>query len=53
MHDKVCLACDSGVNKEIKEIEKIEEERDDMSFSVLLALVPAMTMTLFSLMGLI
>lgn len=55
-NENYCAICDCK-EEEIKE-EKNEnsfkrEEQEEVSFAVLLALVPAMTMTLFNLMGLI
>ncbi|XLQ20716.1 MAG: hypothetical protein ACKUBY_02990 [Candidatus Moraniibacteriota bacterium] len=55
VHDKHCSVCDGdNVQEEVvkKGHEKIEQ-KEDISFAALLALVPAMTMTLFNLMGLI
>ncbi len=54
-----CPICDAQEKNPQKELHhatsavKKGESQDDISFAVLLALVPAMTMTLFNLMGLI
>jgi hypothetical protein len=53
-----CPICDAieDDNKNIKlEKEHVHgrSEQDEVSFAVLLALIPAMTMTLFNMMGLI
>ena len=54
VHDKHCSVCDGGNTEEVTKIEyKKIEQNEDISFAALLALVPAMTMTLFNLMGLI
>ncbi len=56
VHNDYCAVCD-GINADAhkKDIRSQEtsKQREDMSFAVLLALVPAMTMTLFDLIGLI
>ncbi|MEA3323016.1 MAG: hypothetical protein U9Q12_02230 [Patescibacteria group bacterium] len=49
VHNNCCTICDDVVTDTSKKVEK----NDDISFAALLALVPAMTLTLFSLMGLI
>lgn len=49
VHDKCCTLCDDVITDTSKKSEK----NDDISFAALIALVPAMTLTLFSLMGLI
>jgi len=51
VHNKHCVVCDEVSNEEIMH-SKIQQ-KEDISFAALLALVPAMTMTLFSLMGFI
>jgi hypothetical protein len=45
-----CDICDNAISQTHKNIDK---QNDDISFAALLALVPVMTLTLFSLMGLI
>jgi len=49
VHNNYCTICDDVVTDTSKKVEK----NDDISFAALLALVPAMTLTLFNLMGLI
>lgn len=56
VHNDYCAVCD-GVyadarEKDIKS-QETKKQREELSFAVLLALVPAMTMTLFDLIGLI
>lgn len=54
VHDKYCSICDTNAEDEITKTKQITaEQSDDISFAALLALVPVMTMTLFSLMGFI
>lgn len=52
-----CTICDciknDNTKNDMEKIEKTHDEQEEISFAVLLALVPAMTMTLFNLMGLI
>lgn len=56
VHNDYCAVCDGAYadaqKKHIGSQEKTKQ-REEMSFAVLLALVPAMTMTLFDLIGLI
>ena len=48
-----CSVCDGETEVNIIEKQKSIEHNEEISFAALLALVPAMTMTLFNLMGLI
>ena len=54
-HCPICDCIEDENEKEQNEKSMIHEQREkeETSFAVLLALVPAMTMTLFNLMGLI
>ena len=51
VHNEHCSVCDSDIS--IVAQHNIAEQKDDVSFAVLLALVPAMMMTLFNLIGFI
>ena len=51
VHNEHCSVCD-GDTSMVVEYNTVEQ-KDDVSFAALLALVPAMTMTLFNLMGFI
>ncbi len=48
-----CSVCGDCCGEDIIKEHKKIEQNEDISFAALLALVPAMTMTLFNLMGLI
>ncbi len=51
----LCDAMEEGVRENVCDMTHAackEEQHDEVSFAVLLALVPAMTMTLFNMMGL-
>ena len=50
VHNAHCDICGNTAEQSHK---KQNGQNDDISFAALLALVPAMTLTLFSLMGLI
>ena len=55
VHNKYCSICNIDIEESI--ISDVENNKinqgEEVSFAALLALVPAMTMTLFNLMGLI
>lgn len=51
IHNEHCSVCDSDISMVVEH--NAIEQKDDVSFAVLLALVPAMMMTLFNLIGFI
>ncbi len=56
VHNDYCAVCDgiyTDTQKKDIQAQEIKKQHEEMSFAVLLALVPAMTMTLFDLIGLI
>lgn len=56
MYNDHCSICDCDVEENVVDeiaTQSVRKDQEETSFAVLLALVPAMTMTLFNLMGLI
>jgi hypothetical protein len=52
INNEHCSICDEIAMPKTEKRNSMEQN-EDISFAVLLALIPAMTMTLFNLMGLI
>lgn len=55
IHNNRCSICDCEMDVQEDDVSEVSlhKDQEETSFAVLLALVPAMTMTLFNLMGLI